>query len=130
MGCEGCQHRQQTWSDMVATAIEQIKKDSLKECKGDRLCIAKKLVRLLITLSQNLKGWQTWMNFEKMDNLTKKEMEELYLALQKVIIEFLQIDYDITKKKEDEAVKALEAAVKKAKKAARKKGNSKKKYIA
>jgi len=118
---------------MAFELIEQLKKEDLDTCKGDRLCMAKKLFRILNALHFSLKGWDSWMTIEKVDNLTKEDMEWAFPRLRKLIIAFLEIDYKITKKKEDELRKLIEIEDKKEKaliKKIRKAERTKKKYIA
>lgn len=106
------------WSELIENTIKQLEKETID--KDDRLTMAKKLARLIVILMKSLEGWKQWMNFEVMDSITKKEFRELYPKLSKVIIEFLKIDAEISKKKEDEAEEKIKKLIAEQKKKGKK----------
>jgi len=106
--------QRQKWSEIVEETIKQMEKENID--KDDRLTMAKKLARIIIVLMKSLEGWKQWLTFERMDDLTDEEFRDLYPRLTKVIIEFLKIDAEITKKKEAEDEEKMKKLIEEQKK--------------
>lgn len=93
------------WTDMIKQIISQVEAESIKKCKGNKLCKAKILSHLLMAIDKSLKGWGEWMNFDKMDELSEEEIDWIYPRLKKIVIDWLKLDIAVTEKKEEEAIR-------------------------
>lgn len=102
------------WHEMIEDVIKKIEADTLDDCK-DRLEMAKMLDRLVVILVKSVNGWQQWMNFESMDTWTEEEFRNIYPKYKKTVIDFLKIDAEITKKKQEELDAKIEKLMKEAK---------------
>lgn len=102
------------WHEMIEDVIKKIEADTLDDCK-DRLEMAKMLGRLVVILVKSVNGWQQWMNFESMDTWTEEEFRNIYPKYKKTVIDFLKIDAEITKKKQEELDAKIEKLMKEAK---------------
>jgi len=94
--------RGKSWTAMIKQVIETLENEGLEKCNGNKLCKAKIMAHLIFALTKSLHGWTNWLNFDSMDNLTDEEIDDVYAKLKKLVIEFLELDMEITKKKEDE----------------------------
>jgi len=96
---------QRNWSDAVANTIKALEEETIDGCKGNRLCYAKILANLIVTMNNSVDGWLQWMNFNALDSWTDEEFKEYYGRLKKLVIDWLKLDMEITAKKEGEALK-------------------------
>lgn len=116
------------WSDMIKAIVKQLESETIEKCEGNKLCKAKILSHLLMALDRSLKGWGTWMTFDKLDELSDEEIDEIYPKLKKLVIEWLKIDIELTEKKEEEQIQARkQEVVKKIVKAKEEEAKAKKK---
>lgn len=87
----------------------------------DRLSYVKECVICIQVLNVSLKGWAGWLgNFSITEKFTLDELKELYPKMKKIVIDFVKLDIEATKKKTDEEEK----------KSAKSKSPKKDKYIA
>lgn len=79
----------------------------LEEAKPeDRLSYIKECVMCIQVLNVSLKGWASWLgNFSVTEKFTLSELEELYPKMKQLVIDFVKLDIEATKKKTDEEEK-------------------------
>jgi len=70
----------------------------------DRLEYAKEMLLCFQVLAMSVKGWLNWLsNYNTINELSLEEMTEIYPEIRKVVLKFIDIDIEITKKKIGEA---------------------------
>lgn len=94
----------QEYLDMLKIIIKQV-----KELKPeDRLDYASGLNKIIIALSGSIHGWETWCNVDNMCDIELKEFEEYFPKMKKMAIEWLEIDYKITKLKSKDLIRKFD----------------------
>lgn len=81
-----------------------------KKPDKDRLRYANMISQLIGILIGSIKGWQSWMNFNSMDNLLSlEEMKEIVPKMKELVKEWVNIDLILTKAKTENVEKQYEA---------------------
>lgn len=91
-----------SWSEAIDEMIRLLKRKRRLE---DRLDYAELMMEILNAMTFSLNGWYQWGNIFRLGKLTKKEYEEFVPKLLEVAVKWLEIDRDLTKKKEKELQK-------------------------
>lgn len=72
----------------------------------DRLSYVKECVICIQVLNVSLKGWAGWLgNLSITEKFTLEELKELYPRMKQLVIDFVKLDMEATKKKTDEEEK-------------------------
>lgn len=92
-----------SWSKTVGEIIKILKRKRKLE---DRLDYAKLLLEILNAITYSIKGWQQWTaNVSSLSRITKEEYKEFIPKLLEITINWLEIDRELTAKKEKELQK-------------------------
>jgi hypothetical protein len=74
----------------------------------DRLSYVKECIICVQVLNVSLKGWAGWLgNFSITEKFTLDELKELYPKMKQLVIDFVKLDIEATKKKTDEEEKKI-----------------------
>lgn len=94
-----------SWSKSIDDLIKLLKRKRKLE---DRLNYAELLAEILSAMTHSIKGWQQWTtNVHSLSNLTEEEYKKFVPKLLEIAIKWLEIDRDLTAKKEKEIQKAV-----------------------
>lgn len=85
----------------IELVTESIKKIKEMKC-DDRLSYALALETLVNALAGSIKGWQRWCSLFQMNNIKLEEFEEILPKMMKCVIDWLEIDREITEVKTKE----------------------------
>lgn len=91
-----------SWSETINEMIKLLKRKRKLE---DRLDYAELLMEILNAMTYSVKGWHQWGNIYRLNKITKEEYEEFILKLLEAAVMWLEIDRDLTAKKEKEIQK-------------------------
>jgi len=96
-----------SWSKTIDEIIKVLKRKRKLE---DRLDYAQLLLEILNGVTYSIKGWQQWTtNVSSLGKLTKEEYEKFIPKLLDITIKWLEIDRELTAKKEKEMQKAVKS---------------------
>jgi len=94
-----------SWSKTIDEIIKVLMRKRKLE---DRLDYAEVLLEILNGMTYSIKGWQQWIaNVSSLGKLTEEEYKEFIPKLLKIAVMWLEIDRDLTAKKEKEIQKAV-----------------------
>lgn len=93
-----------SWSDTINKMIKLLKR---KRRLKDRLDYAELMMEILNAMTFSLNGWHQWGNIFRLGKLTKEEYEEFIPRLLEVAVKWLEIDRDLTGRKEKEMQKDI-----------------------
>jgi len=102
------QQSKKSWSGSINGLIKILKK---KRNLDDRLQYAEFMLEILNAMTFSLNGWYQWCNVYQLNRLSKEEYEEFIPKLVEVAIKWLEIDRDLTSKKEKELQKSIESEI-------------------
>lgn len=93
-----------TWSDSIDELIKHLtKKRKLK----DRLDHAELMMEILNAMTFSLNGWYQWGNVYRLNRLTEEEYKEFVPKLLEIAVKWLELDKELTGKKEKELKKNI-----------------------
>jgi len=107
------QETKKTWSESIDDMIKVLKR---KRKLKDRLDYAELMMEILNTMTFSLNGWNQWGNIYRLNRLSEdeykdfvpKEYKDFVPKLLEVAIKWLEIDRDLTSRKEKEIEKSVE----------------------
>jgi len=111
--------KQKKWTEMIEEYVSQIK--SLKPT--DRMSYAQAITKIINALAFSLKGWSQWFSsIDMLNNISEEEYKKIFTIMRKHALGLLQLDFQITLKKEKEQEEKKKKQKKKGKKTTSQKG--------